>query len=280
MCAGRAAGSGRVRARLRAAAFATLFECLETLTLLMAPIVPFITDHVWQALRRPDAPESVHLASWPKADESLINPALSEQMALVRRLVELGRAARVDSGQRVRQPLARALVGAPGFAELPEQLRAQIAEELNVVQLDPLSVVGGDLVDYSVKPNFRALGKRFGKTTPRVAQAIREADAKTLVERLRADNAATVDVDGEQVVLSADEVVVTEQPREGWTVASEAGETVALDLELTPGAAPGRCRPRGDPSGAGCAQVQRVEHLRPYPPVVVGDRRDDSAGHG
>lgn len=217
-----------------AAAFATLFECLETLTLLMAPIVPFITDHVWQALRRPDAPESVHLASWPKADESLIDPALSEQMALVRRLVELGRAARVDSGQRVRQPLARALVGAPGFAELPEQLRAQIAEELNVVQLDPLSVVGGDLVDYSVKPNFRALGKRFGKTTPRVAQAIREADAKTLVERLRADNAATVDVDGEQVVLSADEVVVTEQPREGWTVASEAGETVALDLELTP----------------------------------------------
>ena len=152
-CAGRAA-SGRARHARGGSAFATLFECLETVTLLMAPIVPFITDHVWQALRRPDAPESVHLASWPKADESLIDPALSEQMALVRRLVELGRAARVDSGQRVRQPLARALVGAPGFAELPEQLRAQIAEELNVVQLDPLSVVGGDLVDYSVKPNF------------------------------------------------------------------------------------------------------------------------------
>ncbi len=217
-----------------ASAFATLFECLETVTLLMAPIVPFITDHVWQALRRPDAPESVHLASWPKAEESLIDPELSEQMALVRRLVELGRAARVDSGQRVRQPLARAVVGARGFEALPEQLRAQISEELNVLQLDPLSVVGGDLVDYSVKPNFRALGKRFGKGTPRVAKALQAVDAKALVERLRAEGSATVDVDGEQVALSAEEVLVTEQPREGWAVASESGETVALDLELTP----------------------------------------------
>src|SRR5690606_1761762 len=217
-----------------ASAFATLFECLETVTLLMAPIVPFITDHVWQALRRPDAPESVHLASWPKAEESLIDPELSEQMALVRRLVELGRAARVDSGQRVRQPLARAVVGARGFEALPEQLRAQISEELTVLQLDPLSVGGGDLVDYSVKPNFRALGKRFGKGTPRVSKALQTVDAKALVERLRAEGSATVDVDGEQVALSAEEVLVTEQPREGWAVASESGETVALDLELTP----------------------------------------------
>ncbi|UOE20233.1 isoleucine--tRNA ligase [Thermobifida halotolerans] len=217
-----------------ASAFATLFECLETVTLLMAPIVPFLTDHVWQALRRPDAPESVHLASWPVADGTLIDPELSARMALVRRLVELGRAARVDSGRRVRQPLARALVGARGFEALPEQLRAQIAEELNVVQLDPLSVVGGDLVDYSVKPNFRALGRRFGKGTPQVAKAIQAADAKALVEGLRGEGSATVDVDGEPVALSAEEVLVTEQPREGWAVASESGETVALDLELTP----------------------------------------------
>ncbi|TDQ43640.1 isoleucine--tRNA ligase [Actinorugispora endophytica] len=217
-----------------AAAFATLFECLETVTLLMAPIVPFLTDHVWDALRRPDAPESVHLAAWPVADESLIDTGLSEQMALVRRLVELGRAARADSNQRTRQPLARVLVGAPGFEALPEQLRAQITDELNVLQLDPLSVVGGDLVDYSVKPNFRALGKRFGKGTPPVAKAVQAADAKALVERLRAEGGASVDVDGETVALSPDEVLVTEQPREGWAVASESGETVALDLELTP----------------------------------------------
>ncbi|WP_432707428.1 isoleucine--tRNA ligase [Nocardiopsis ansamitocini] len=217
-----------------AAAFATLFEALETVTLLMAPIVPFLTDHVWNALRRPEAAESVHLAAWPVADESLIDTGLSGQMALTRRLVELGRAARADSGQRTRQPLARVLVGAAGFGDLPEQLRGQITEELNVLELDPLSVVGGDLVDYSVKPNFRALGKRFGKGTPPVARAIQAADAKALVERLRAEGAAVVDVAGEDVTVDPEEVLITEQPREGWAVATESGETVALDLELTP----------------------------------------------
>src|SRR5690606_35005750 len=154
-----------------AAASATLYESLENRTRLLAPMVPFLADHVWHALRREGDPESVHLASWPQADAGLIDAGLSEQMALVRRLVELGRAARVDSGVRTRQPLSRALVGAAGFEALPEQLRAQITEELNVGELHPLSSVGGDLVDYTVKPNFRALGKRFAKRTPLVAKA-------------------------------------------------------------------------------------------------------------
>ncbi|MFC3998630.1 isoleucine--tRNA ligase [Nocardiopsis sediminis] len=217
-----------------AAAFATLFEALETLTKVMAPLVPFLTDHVWAALRRPDAPESVHLTPWPEVREELIDTGLSEQMALTRRLVELGRAARVDSAVRTRQPLGRVLVGAAGFDALPEQLRAQITEELNVLQLDPLSAVGGDLVDYTVKPNFRALGKRFAKRTPLVAKAVQAADPAELVAQVRSTGWANVQVEGEPVEISADEVLVTEQPREGWTVASDAGETVALDLEVTP----------------------------------------------
>jgi isoleucyl-tRNA synthetase len=217
-----------------AAAFATLFEALETVTLLMAPIVPFLTDHVWSALRRPGAPDSVHLASWPEVREDLIDPELSRNMALTRRLVELGRSARVDSAVRTRQPLARALVGAPGFADLPEQLRGQIADELNVASLDSLSSVGGDLVDFTVKPNFRALGKRFAKRTPLVAKAVQAADPAELVRQVRATGWARVHVEDEPVEVSADELLVTEQPREGWAVASESGETVALDLELTP----------------------------------------------
>ena len=217
-----------------AAAFATLFEALETVTLLMAPIVPFLTDHVWTALRRPDAADSVHLASWPEVNADLIDPELSRRMALVRRLVELGRSARVDSAVRTRQPLPRALVGASGFADLPEQLRDQISDELNVVGLDSLSSVGGDLVDYVVKPNFRALGKRFAKRTPLVAKAIQAADPAALVEQVRSSGWAQVTVEDESVDVSADEVLVTEQPREGWAVATESGETVALDLELTP----------------------------------------------
>ncbi|PLW70534.1 isoleucine--tRNA ligase [Streptomyces sp. SCUT-3] len=219
------------------AALATLHEVVDTVTRLMAPITPFITERVWQDMVRPvtpDAPESVHLASWPAVDASLVDPALSEQMALVRRLVELGRATRADSGVKTRQPLRRALIAAAGFEDLGEQLRAQIAEELNVASLASLSEVGGSLVDTSAKANFRALGRRFGKGTQPVAKAVAAADAAALSASLRETGSAVVEVDGESVTLSPDEVIVTETPREGWAVASDSGATVALDLEITP----------------------------------------------
>ena len=93
-------------------------------------------------------------------------------MALVRRLVELGRATRAESGVKTRQPLSRALVAATGFETLSAELRAQITEELNVSSLATLSEVGGSLVDTTAKANFRALGKRFGKGVQAVAKAV------------------------------------------------------------------------------------------------------------
>ncbi|MFD8387315.1 isoleucine--tRNA ligase [Streptomyces sp. NPDC059679] len=219
-----------------AAALRTLHEVIETVTRLLAPLVPFITERVWQDLIvpvTPDAPESVHLAGWPEADQELIDPALSTQMTLVRRLVELGRATRAESGVKTRQPLSRALVAASGFESLSAELRTQIEEELNVSSLASLSEVGGSLVDTTAKANFRALGKRFGKGTQPVAKAVAEADAAALSLALR-EGTASVVVDGETVALSADEVIITETPREGWSVASDAGATVALDLEITP----------------------------------------------
>jgi isoleucyl-tRNA synthetase len=217
-----------------AAAFATLHECLETLTRLMAPVTPFLTDYVWGVLRSADSPSSVHLASWPVADTGLIDSRLSEQMALARRLVELGRSARAAAVVRVRQPLARALIGAPGFADLPADVRAQVADELNVHELDTLATVGEDLVDYTVKPNFRALGGRFGKGTPAVAKAIQAADAATLAAELRSRGKTSVVVDGAPVSLGPDDVIVTQVPHTGWAVASGAGETVALEIAITP----------------------------------------------
>ncbi|MGD3104967.1 isoleucine--tRNA ligase [Streptomyces sp. YGL11-2] len=218
------------------AALRTLHEVVETVTRLMAPLTPFITERVWQDLVvpvTPDAPASVHLASWPVADKAAVDPALSDRMQLVRRLVELGRATRAESGVKTRQPLSRALVGAHGFADLSEDLRAQIAEELNVSSLASLSEVGGSLVDTTAKANFRALGKRFGKGVQAVAKAIAGADAAALSLALRAGT-ASVEVDGETVGLAPDEVIITETPREGWSVASDSGATVALDLEITP----------------------------------------------
>ncbi|MDX2702642.1 isoleucine--tRNA ligase [Streptomyces sp. PA03-6a] len=218
------------------AALRTLHDVVETVTRLMAPLMPFITERVWQDLVvpvTPGAPGSVHLAGWPTVDEALVDPVLSDQMALVRRLVELGRATRAESGVKTRQPLSRALVAASGFEALGEELRAQIAEELNVASLASLSEVGGSLVDTTAKANFRALGKRFGKGVQAVAKAVAECDAAALSLALREGNASVL-VDGEPVALSAEEVIITETPREGWSVASDSGATVALDLEITP----------------------------------------------
>jgi isoleucyl-tRNA synthetase len=217
-----------------AAAFATLHECLGTLTALMAPLTPFLTDYVWGILRADGSPDSVHLASWPVPDPALIDERLAGQMSLTRRLVELGRSARASAAVKIRQPLARALVHAAGFDGLPAELRAQVAQELNVRALEPLDAVGGELVAYIVRPNFRALGRRFGKGTPAVAAAIESADAADLADQLRAGQTAPVGVDGAVVQLGPDDVIITSMPRSGWAVASEGGETLALEIAITP----------------------------------------------
>ena len=216
-------------------ALTTLHETLDVLTRLMAPLTPFDTERVWQDVVRPvdpQAPDSVHLAAWPTYDASAVDVELSTGVALTRRLVELGRAARAEAKVRTRQPLRRALVPTAAFERLGDELRAEVVEELNVGLLEPLSSAG-ELVDHSAKGNFRALGKRFAKRTPLVASAIADADAATLAAALAEHGRATVQVEGEEVEILPDEVIVSERPREGWSVVNEQGETIALDLELS-----------------------------------------------
>jgi isoleucyl-tRNA synthetase len=217
------------------AALATLHECLYVATLLMAPLIPFITERVWQDLFRttsPELPDSVHLARWPKIDPAGVDHSLPGPMAIARRLVELGRAARAESGVRTRQPLRRALISSSSYHELGEELRAQVCDELNVGSLESLADAGGDLVDHSAKGNFRSLGQRFAQDTPKVAAAIAAADARVLAESLASGGTAVVDVDGRSVEVGPDDVIVAERPREGWSVVNDQGETLALDLEL------------------------------------------------
>lgn len=220
-------------------ALQTLHDTLEVLTRLMAPLVPFITERVWQDLfvaTDPAAAESVHLASWPVGDPELVDVQLERSMDLTRRLVELGRSARSEAKVKTRQPLARALVPSAAHAQLTDELLAEVAAELNVQSVESFRSAG-DVVDYSAKGNFRALGKRFGKQTPLVANAIAAADAAQLSADLQASGTATVTVaelPDPQVQVSADEVIVSERPREGWSVVNEQGETVALDLHITP----------------------------------------------
>ena len=214
------------------AALGTLHECLVTLTQLLAPMVPFITEHVWQELVKAadsKAADSVHLTDFPVADTSLINLDLNAQVAMTRRVVELGRAARAESAIKIRQPLQRALISANGWAKLPKDMKDQIADELNVIELADIADADGDLVNISVKANFKSLGAKYGKEVQDIAKAIAATDATTLVKTLRANGATTVAT----WKIELEDLVITEVPKSGWMVASHEGESVALDLALS-----------------------------------------------
>ena len=219
----------------------TLYFCLKQLTLLLAPMVPFISEHVWQTLVKEaeeSQVESVHLASFPKIDSSMIDSNLSSAVSLSRRLVELGRAARAESGVKIRQPLSRALVSAPGWEQISEEIKTHISEELNILALDGIHAAGSDLVDISVKANFRTLGTKFGANVQEISKAIASADATHMVKELRKNKLFSLHVEisgkNNSFEIEIDDLVITETPRTGWSVASHAGESLALDLTLSP----------------------------------------------
>ncbi len=218
-------------------ALQTLHDTINVVTRLMAPMTPFITERVWQDLvtaTDPAAPASVHLAAWPEVDEDAVDPRLDEAMRMTRRIVELGRSARAEARVKTRQPLSRALIPSAAFGLLDAELLGEVMAELNVERVESFASAG-DLVDHSAKGNFRNLGKRFGKQTPLVASAIASADASVLSADLATHGRANVLVtDLGEIEVTPDDVIVSERPREGWSVVNEQGETVALDLELTP----------------------------------------------
>ena len=194
-------------------AFATLWYALVQTLRVLAPVLPFVTDHLWRTLVL-DGPESVHLAGWPEVTEP--DRGLLDEIAAVRRVVELGRQARSSSGIKLRQPLRRLVVeGASVDGHLEE-----VADELRVkdVELGPVGAV-----ELRVKPNLPKLGPKLGKEL----RAVREALAAGEFEELPGGRFR---VAGRE--LDPDEVIVERGGREGWGVASGDGVTVALDLGL------------------------------------------------
>ncbi|HEY8216479.1 MAG TPA: isoleucine--tRNA ligase, partial [Acidimicrobiia bacterium] len=145
-------------------AHATLYECLRTVALLLAPLCPFVTDELWTNLGATG--ESVHLADWPHADAAAVDAGLERDVESARKVVTLGRAARTEAKIRVRQPLPRALVLLPGGAALPDDLLAEVADELNVKHVEQIVDLSG-LLDHRVTPNFRRLGPRLGSLMPK-----------------------------------------------------------------------------------------------------------------
>ncbi|MDQ4143892.1 MAG: isoleucine--tRNA ligase [Actinomycetota bacterium] len=247
------------------AAFLTLWECLVAVAKMTAPFTPFVADEIFSNITRvvSDEPDSVHLADWPQRRDGDADDALRRRMGAVRKLVALGRAARTEAKVRVRQPLSRALLVVPA-AEASDvaQLEDLVAEELNVKTLE-VSKGLDQLVSYTIKPNFKALGPRFGPRVKEVAGALAAADARELVASLEANDSAEISVDGEEISLSRDDLDVRVEGREGFSLAQDGPYGVALDLDLTP-----------DLEAEGVAReiVRAVQDLRKSSGLAVEDR--------
>jgi isoleucyl-tRNA synthetase len=201
-------------------ALRTLWVALVQVLRVMAPLLPFLSDHLWRNLVKEGcegAPDSVHLAGWPEQVDDLVDERLLDAMAEVRRVVALGHQARAHSGVKLRQPLRRLVVqGADGVSGHSEE----IGEELNVkdVEFGPV-----DATELRVKPNLPVLGPKLGKQLGQVRQALEAGRFEELEDgRLR--------VDGHE--LAPEEVLVERRGKEGWAVAGDDGVTVALDLAL------------------------------------------------
>jgi isoleucyl-tRNA synthetase len=220
------------------AAFATLRHCLLETAALLAPFIPFLADEIHLNLSGGSrgeagaAPDSVHLRDYPTVDPALADPALETAMEAVRLTVELGRAARAQAKAKVRQPLRRAVIVANEAEREAIEARADlVTAELNVKELDFVSDEG-ELVSYAAKPNYRALGPRFGKKMPQVAAAVEALDAAHVAAVMADGGEVGINVEGDEHTLGADEITLALQPLDGYEVEAEAGHAVALQLEL------------------------------------------------
>jgi len=219
------------------AAYATLYQVLVTLTKLLAPLVPFVTERMYQNLVRSvdrKAPRSVHHCDWPVVNPALLDEALLKEMSAARMVVTLGHAVRAAGNLKVRQPLGRVVVVAP-----PEQherlLRnvALISDELNVKQLE-FAANEAELVTYRLMPDNRALGPRFGPLFPKVRAALTVVDPQAAVATLRSGRPLTLHLEDQEVKLLPGDVMVTPQPKSGFAVKAEGEYVVALDTAITP----------------------------------------------
>jgi len=217
----------------------TLYECLVALARLLAPFLPFAAEEMWQNLaRRPfadEAEESVHFCDYPEPDLAAVDESLSATMGALRDLVSSGLQVRTANKLRVRQPLeaAEIVLSSPEWeAELAGNLDL-IRDELNVHEVHFVRSAD-DYVTYQIRPNFRALGPRVGKKMPALKKALANADGAELLAALGADGTVPVVVDGEELRLTADEIGVSLEAREGFAAAAGRAGVVVLRTALTP----------------------------------------------
>jgi isoleucyl-tRNA synthetase len=221
--------------RDKKAAHSTLYECLVTVTKLTAPFTPFVAESLYQNLVADgEGRESVHLADWPEHEAGLVDVDLSDRMAAARRVVGLGRAARNAAAIKTRQPLREVVVveeGSDGSSlrEGVQSLREIVLDELNVKEL--AFGEAEDVFVYDLKPDLGVVGPKYGRLVPGIRAALDAAPAEVGV-RAAAGESVTVEVEGEEVTLSPDELLVEPKQREGYALEHEGQLSVALSTTL------------------------------------------------
>ncbi len=205
------------------AAHATLWWSLHSVARLVAPFAPFMVEHIWDAVRLPEDPESVHLARYPEPGAR--DEALETRMAAVRDLAEAGRALRSKMGIPTRHPLGRALIVGEGLGALADTLQ----EEINVKKLD-VAADTSSVKSYVPKPNRAKLGPAFKQLAPLVADAIEALDGDAAHAAFAAGDTVGVSIEGHDHDLSAEHVLFEEQDREGWATTEAAGRVLALHI--------------------------------------------------
>jgi len=217
------------------AAYQTLYECLENIAVISAPIAPFYMDQLYQDLnaasKKADV-ESVHLVDFPEVNESIVDTSLEERMYLAQHISSLTHSIRKSQKIKVRQPLHKILVPVLNdhIKQQVEAVEDLILSEVNVKAVEYIDDASGVLVK-SVKPNFRKLGQQFGPKMKSVS-AIINGWGQDEISTIEKSGSINIDLDGEQVTLGIEDVEITSSDIPGWSVATEDGITVALDITI------------------------------------------------
>ena len=215
-------------------AYMTLYTCLTEIAKAAAPMIPFMTEEIYQnivAKVDPSAPESIHLCDYPKANEAHVDKELEADMDLVLKVVVLGRACRNRGNMKNRQPLANMFVKAP--FTLNEFFKDIIADEL-IIKAVTFTVDVRSFTTYTFKPQLRTVGPKYGKLLGKIRTALSSVDGNATMDELKANGSVTFDFDGEKVVLTEEDLLIDMTQKEGYVTESNQDVTVVLDCNLTP----------------------------------------------
>ncbi len=218
------------------AAYQTLYTCLETVAMLAAPFAPFISDRIFcdlNAVSGRHSESSVHLSTFPKADESLIDSELEQTMSLSQRVSSMVLALRRKVGIKVRQPLTKILIPVldSSMASRIDAVRDLIIGEVNIKEIELIEKTTG-LITKRIKPNFKTLGPRYGKYMKQIA-AMTATFSQEHIAEIETSEQVTLDMGDEQIVVTPADFEITSEDMPGWLVASEGKLTVALDITVT-----------------------------------------------